>query len=82
VAASTGKPKDATESFGKQLSKEQFLDDNKPSWRDEFEADSDFMVWLYKHNPEWDLEYTGNIYSMFLAWKAGRELEKESNWGR
>lgn len=37
-----------------------------------------FKAWLQIHNPDWQSEYSGNIYAMLLAWKAGYDAGIEA----
>jgi hypothetical protein len=37
----------------------------------DFEKDIGFMEWLDSVNPDWELEYIGNIESMYEAYLAG-----------
>jgi hypothetical protein len=31
----------------------------------------DFFAWLKQFNPKWELEFSGDIMALLLAWRAG-----------
>ncbi len=37
----------------------------------------EFMAWLESYNPDWELEYSGDIEGLFDAWEAGQLSMKQ-----
>lgn len=48
----------------------------KITWNEqEIELPAEFIAWLESFlGPDWQSEYTGNIYAMYMAWEAGRNF--------
>lgn len=46
-------------------------------WRGrDIELPEDFLVWLNVFLPDWELDYTREIYEMYAAFMAGKEIAK------
>jgi len=46
-------------------------------WRgQDIELPEDFLMWLNVFLPDWELEPTGEVYGMYAAFMAGKEIVK------
>jgi hypothetical protein len=39
------------------------------------ELPDDFLAWLNEFLPDWESEYSGDIYGMYKAWEAGKKCQ-------
>lgn len=39
------------------------------------ELPDDFLKWLNEFLPDWQDEYTGTIYGLYMAWEAGKKCQ-------